>query len=445
MTNPNDSKNTSVEQRVAALERQLAELVAINQQQAGDLARLNLWHQGHLFSYIARLYPKNRSVIFLHSDLFGDNVKYAFLAMRKLAGKYGVSCHFLINNASQRAIMADAGLPVLPALNEWTLDHIRAVMGAKVLVACDHFTPQSWSPPLPYFLLQGSRLVQLWHGIPFKEIGLIRGDAPGGALNNLQLSSTGPADLFVAPGSSMHDEWREWFAFREFSPAGYPRNDVLLRDATGEELINVDLFALNGLKAAQEAQRKTIMYAPTFRDHMGNKWIDMRELGLFAQWCEMKGYFLFVKLHWAEREGFDEIKRRMPDVRFARPDSDIYPLLRHADVLVTDYSSVALDYLLLDRPIVFYWPDHDQYRASCRNLLPGFEHYLAGEQAMNLAALQDALEDAFNGGPGPWADKRHALAKRLFDFRDDGSGDRVTRLILGQLESPEQLPEGWGL
>jgi CDP-glycerol glycerophosphotransferase len=243
----------------------------------------------------------------------------------------------------------------------------------------------------------------------------------------------------------MRERWREWFAFRDFAATGYPRNDVLLREAVGEELINVDIHALNDLKAAREKSRKTILYMPTFRDNIGALWLERTDINDFAAWCENKGYTFYVKLHPAEAAGFESVKQNLPSVRFIKPDSDPYPLLRQADLLITDYSSLALDYLLLDRPMIFYWPDHEGYRKQCRNLLPGFEHYIAGERAMTNEALRNAVENAFAGGSGPWVDKRRALMRELFDQRDDGAADRVARLILEQLEMPEELPSGWGI
>ncbi|MGE3624587.1 MAG: CDP-glycerol glycerophosphotransferase family protein [Bdellovibrionales bacterium] len=440
-----DPGNPSLEQRLAALEEQLARQNEQLMNQARELATLNLWQQGRLFSYIARLFPKTRSVIFLHADFFGDNVKYAFLAFRALAERYNIGCHFLVNNPQQRDLLAQSGLPVLPAMNEWSMDHLRILMSAKVLVACDHFTPLSWSPPLPYFLLQGARLVQMWHGIPLKEIGFVYSDAPQSAFQGLRLSSTGPADVFVAPGARWRSLWRQWFAFREFAALGYPRNDALLREAMGEELINVDTEALVELRAAREGGRGAIFYAPTFRDNIGPGWLENSALPDYAKWCQDKGYYLIVKLHPAERAGFEDLKRKFPQVRFARPESDIYPLLRHVDTLVTDYSSVALDFMLLDRPIVFYWPDHETYTRQCRSLLPGHERYIAGEQATDFENLCRATGEAMAGGPGPWAERRRQLVKELFDQPDGQSADRVARLILEQLDAPEELPAGWGI
>jgi CDP-glycerol glycerophosphotransferase (TagB/SpsB family) len=314
-----------------------------------------------------------------------------------------------------------------------------------VVVACNHFTPFSWTPPVPYFLMQGARLIQMWHGIPFKEIGFLYSDNPAaGAFNSLRISSTGPADVFVAPGAGMREQWREWFAFREFAPLGYPRNDVMFHEASGDELINVDTDLLREAKAAREAGRKVILYTPTFRDSAGTPWLQRMDLPALAKWCESKGYLLIVKLHPIENANWEDTRAKLPGVRLAHPTSDIYPFLRHTDLLITDYSSLALDYLLLDRPVIFCWPDLKDYQGQCRAMLPDFESRVAGERVTNAEELRRALEKTL-GGDDPWREKRQALARQLFDHRDGGSADRVARLILEQVDAPEQLPQGWGI
>lgn len=436
----------SLEQRLAALERQLALQGEELEKQKRSVATLDLWQQGKLFSYIAKLFPKNRSVIFLHTDFFADNTKYAFLAFRKIADKHNVACHFLINNNEQRELMKKHGLPVLPPMHEWTVDHIRLLMGTKVVVACNHFTPFSWTPPVPYFLLQGARLIQMWHGIPFKEIGFLYSDNPAaGAFNSLRISSTGPADVLVAPGSGMQEEWRQWFAFREFAPLGYPRNDAMFNEATGDELINVDMDLLREVKTAREAGRKVILYTPTFRDSAGTPWLQRIDLPAFAAWCTTKGFTLIVKLHPIEHANWEETRAKLPGVKLVHPYADIYPFLRHSDLLITDYSSLALDYLLLDRPIIFCWPDLEDYQAQCRHLLPDWENRVAGERVMDADSLRRTVDSTLAGGADPWAERRRKLARALFDHQDGGSADRVARTILEQVDAPEQLPQGWGI
>ena len=60
------------------------------------------------------------------------------------------------------------------------------------------------------------------------------------------------------------------------------------------------------------------------------------------------------------------------------------------DVLVTDYSSVAFDYVLLDRPAVFYMPDLEQYQAE-RGFFYELEEYLYGPVAQDTSALIKAI------------------------------------------------------
>jgi CDP-glycerol glycerophosphotransferase len=435
----------SIEQRLAALERQLLEQKLELEKHGRSLSTLDLWQQGKLFGYIARLYPKNRSVIFLHTDFFADNTKYAFLAFRKIAEKHDVACHFLINNNEQRTVMQRHGLPVLPPLNEWGIEQLRLLMGTKVIVACNHFTPFSWTPPVPYFLMQGARLIQMWHGIPFKEIGFLYSDNPAaGAFNSLRISSTGPADVFVAPNAAMREQWRQWFAFHDFAALGYPRNDTMFHEATGDELVNVDLDLLREVKAAREAGRKVILYTPTFRDSTGTPWLQRLDLPAFNKWCESKGYLLIVKLHPIENANFEERRAALPGVRLPHPYSDIYPFLRHSDMLITDYSSLALDYLLLNRPIVFCWPDLEDYKTQCRAMLPDFESRVAGERVTDAESLRRVVEHTLAGNDA-WREKRQTLARQLFDQHDGGSSDRVARLILEQVDAPEQLPQGWGI
>ena len=55
-----------------------------------------------------------------------------------------------------------------------------------------------------------------------------------------------------------------------------------------------------------------------------------------------------------------------------------YELLGVADALLTDYSSVYYDYLLLDRPIGLCWDDYEEYKAN------GFKVNKLGDYPLKL-------------------------------------------------------------
>lgn len=91
-----------------------------------------------------------------------------------------------------------------------------------------------------------------------------------------------------------------------------------------------------------------------------------------------------MKLHPKEEEyykktfeGFSNIKLCTSEF-LAKYNLDIYQILSETDLLITDYSSVYFDYLLLDKPILFLNTDLDQYRNNRGFLLNPFEFWTPG-------------------------------------------------------------------
>jgi CDP-glycerol glycerophosphotransferase (TagB/SpsB family) len=108
-------------------------------------------------------------------------------------------------------------------------------------------------------------------------------------------------------------------------------------------------------------------------------------------------------------------------------------VLPMCDVLVTDYSSVAFDFLLLDRPIVYFLPDHDRY-VSRRNLYFTLEEMTAGPVATTPAELYEVL-----AGDLPVADdgSRQALRARVWGgYVGDASAAIAEVLAGGALRQP---------
>ncbi|PSQ45737.1 hypothetical protein BRD15_10950 [Halobacteriales archaeon SW_6_65_15] len=97
-------------------------------------------------------------------------------------------------------------------------------------------------------------------------------------------------------------------------------------------------------------------------------------------------------------------------------NTDVYPLLRHADALVTDYSSVYFDYLLLDRPVAFYAFDRDRYESE-RGFYFDYEAVAPGPVADGFAELLDALDRLLDGieddASDSFADRRREVRASL--------------------------------
>ena len=100
--------------RVRDLEQQLA-----TERACGDLTR------------VSRMHPKTRSVIFVGTFYFGDNVKYAWLGLRERCEAEGIACWFLPYHETQQAQVESLGgrfLPVNP--DRWTAAGLHAVLSA---------------------------------------------------------------------------------------------------------------------------------------------------------------------------------------------------------------------------------------------------------------------------------------------------------------------------
>jgi len=120
-------------------------------------------------------------------------------------------------------------------------------------------------------------------------------------------------------------------------------------------------------------------------------------------------------------------------VHFVRERTDLYPLLREATLLITDYSSLMFDFLPLGRPMLFYRPDHERYTEQSRPLYAGKVRQLPGATCDSLQALLDGLRGDTAALDAPYAGIRDELATRLFDRIDDQSTARVLALIEEEL------------
>jgi len=116
----------------------------------------------------------------------------------------------------------------------------------------------------------------------------------------------------------------------------------------------------------------------------------------------------------------------------------VTPVLPAVDLLITDYSSIAFDFALLGRPIVFLAPDVVAYTAS-RGLYVGYDTFSGGTEAASWAELLDLLDRAGTDGPTRAALVRHAveLAAAHHAFRDGGNTRRVYVQITTRLKEHE--------
>lgn len=161
---------------------------------------------------------------------------------------------------------------------------------------------------------------------------------------------------------------------------GYPRNDILITH-NNESLIS-DLRKKNHFPTG----KKVVLYAPTWREDGSNDFVNLERLNKALP----SEFSLAVRLHHLALESIN-----IPSdvINVSGPTFDMQELCLLADILITDYSSVMFDYAVLNRPIILFAPDYDEYCQS-RGLYFDLRTEGPGRLVETEAELLDAITSA---------------------------------------------------
>ena len=115
------------------------------------------------------------------------------------------------------------------------------------------------------------------------------------------------------------------------------------------------------------------------------------------------------------------------DEQLKAKDIQLYELLENTDALITDYSSVYYDYLLLNRPIGFTIGDMEEYRRGF--IIPDPIGEMPGEKIKCLEDLFAFIEHV-SCGIDDFSNERHALINNVFDYPDDKNSERLYKFLI---------------
>ncbi|EMA55914.1 MULTISPECIES: CDP-glycerol glycerophosphotransferase family protein [Halococcus] len=276
----------------------------------------------------------------------------------------------------------------------------------------------------------GARAVNLWHGVPLKRVSL--DDSyylqRMGWANRLKTRLLYRSyDDVVTTAASLVPKFASAFATSEASVVslGYPRNDALFGTVSGAD-IGSDPTMLSRLRELR-ADNDVVAYVPTWRETGGNPIADADiDLAALDAFLAEEGAVLLCKFHPSTEIAFDD---GAYDRIVAVPAGlDVHAMLQHVDCLLTDYSSLYFDFLLLDRPLVFFPYDLERYVARDRELYFEYETVTPGPVATDGAELHTAITTAL-GDDDPYAAERKRVRDRFFDDPDGNAAERVYSFV----------------
>lgn len=245
-----------------------------------------------------------------------------------------------------------------------------------------------------------SKRINLWHGFPLKKIGSYMGLKQFNEKSNFQkllfkLTTRGFwADHFILATSEFSAEiLGKAFGVdgKKIIISGYPRNYESISDSPIKYVPNHENSSYDEIKEYIRTGYKIIGYFPTFRDKretliFGTE--DIKVINQFLDWCESVKIKFIGKFHFAGKsDKFGGIENHKAFINLPS-EADVYTFLDQLDLLMTDYSSVYFDFLLWNRPILFFPYDLEYYRDEDRGLIFDYEEFTPGPKAYSIEELQ---------------------------------------------------------
>ena len=138
----------------------------------------------------------------------------------------------------------------------------------------------------------------------------------------------------------------------------------------------------------------------------------------FQEFLEENNVLFCIKLHPKSKlnEEFKNIQSE--NIMMINKDADPYVFLKLADVLITDYSSIYFDYLLLDRPIIFFAYDLKEYLNDSREMYFDYDEFTPGEKVWDYQGLKNCIVKIIeNNGDYQkrYSDFRKRIRKKVFE------------------------------
>ena len=258
----------------------------------------------------------------------------------------------------------------------------------------------------------GATLVQLWHGLPLKTIGWdAEWPEQPWLVRRCHRYMAAEIDLVTAPSTAAIEPLSSGLGIDpdRFVVTGYPRTDAFVTDIEGATQ-TIDDSLIDRIEP-QAADSQLVFYLPTYRT-AGDSFVTQVEVERLGPLLAEHDAHLHIKAHPDEPVS---AAADHPRIHWLPASVDPYLVLPHADVLVTDYSSVFFDYFALDRPIVFFAYDRSSYTAR-RGLYFEYDAVTPGEVVTDPEALPAALAAALaaaDDGTDPYAAERRRLRTRF--------------------------------
>lgn len=286
------------------------------------------------------IFYKNRKIqenLVIFADSKNDGIPYSMLAMYKTVkntSKYEIKV--LCINYSKLSIFKKA---------KAIIEFMKLYANAKYVFICDYFLPVSSCNKR-----KETKVIQLWHAAGvLKKFGYdAENDLKG---KNCFNKATKNMDYVFVSSEFCVKFFCSAFNLKEDNvlPLGTSRTDILFNKDYIERCV-VNFYE----KYPDFKNKKIILWAPSFRGNVEGLFLNGYEEIKKLQKELPEEYKVIIKVH-------PHLKNKYDIDNCDIATNEIYPVV---DLLITDYSSILFDFILLKKKIVLFVPDYEQYQSS---------------------------------------------------------------------------------
>lgn len=362
---------------------------------------------------------RKNSIVFTSTEDFSDNPRalYEYMIERGYNEKYEITWLFEFDENYRDLNTPNVkSVKMHDAFGQRSADSYRETLTAEYVFFSHNVNwAKNFRPEQKY--------IELWHGCGYK------GRQPGE-------SRVIQFDYCVTTGPKYARELTTHYlcSADKLKPLGYPRNDWFKTHKT-----QADRYAKGIL--SETGADKLVIWMPTFRKSrvaristdtgaadLGLPLIDSQDdLRQLDEICRENNVVILVKTHVLDEDSalsYDGLANiRYADNRLLKQENvNLYELLACSDSLLTDYSSVAIDYLLLDRPIGFILSDFEEYDKVRGWCYDNVRDYMPGSHIYDFGQIEKYIRDV-SAGNDRYTDQRAAVLPELQTISESYSRD----------------------
>ena len=342
------------------------------------------------FSY---LFPRTDKILVFGSYRggFNDNSKYLFLYANEHIKDRKIV--WISTKKSTVAHIRDLGFQAY---------YVASVRGLFYALRSGYWFVNSYTSDIAFCLAGRAKIVNLWHGVPMKaiEFGITKGDLAKRYVDkDIRDIFFHPApfrrpDYMVSTTNFFDDVFSKSFRITKEKciQTGCPRN-IMLHLSIDEVNEFVRLYESQATKdLIQKIQQydKVFVYMPTWRDSQLNCFANGFDLNALNECVAAQNACVLMKPH---ANTIIDKSIKYSNLFFLDGSVDMYCILPYTHTLITDYSSILYDYILMpDKNVILFHYDYEEY-VNSREFIFDIKDNIVGKQVYTFDNLLEVIQN----------------------------------------------------